>query len=230
MQGATTPIPSSGNIPSISNATAGSTVEAPHFQGFLPLDNSALITTSRDAIIDIESRARINLPDAVYVGDTGTQADGPGADPLGPAQSHDLSDFNSIIGKIKNEFIIHWYERTTAQKCTTSHHIVADFTGCYAIGACSVFVMIAILIVGIMTKKRLVSIAALAVIGGCWVAGSLGLTVAILDTDSFLITNKLPAYQYLSFLKILSKSPLRLFPGYSFVDPYMPKFPFSLRL
>lgn len=43
--------------------------------------------------------------------------------------------------------------------------------------------MIVILIVDIMTKKKLVSIAALAVIGGCWVAGSLGLTVAILDTE-----------------------------------------------
>lgn len=63
---------------------AGSTVEAPHFQGFLPLDNNALITTMRDAIIDIESRTRINFPDAVYIGDTVTQADGPGADLLGP--------------------------------------------------------------------------------------------------------------------------------------------------
>ena len=43
--------------------------------------------------------------------------------------------------------------------------------------------MIATLIVGIVTKNRVVSIAALAVIGGCWVVGSLGLTVATLDTD-----------------------------------------------
>ena len=49
-------------------------------------------------------------------------------------------------------------------------------------------------------------------------------------SDRFLITNQLPTYKYLSFPKMLSKSPFRFFPGYSSVDPYMPKFPFLLRL